>query len=192
MYWNTNDTSGNPSSALRRSSCILPNSELGKWFHLSISDVPPAEPCDDQGGRSRKELRRGKDPTYVLESPYNNAGALTNCFPPLHRLHLNVSWVSHSVSLNSNNCLKSSWVKWRAVSSASSTTHADRFCFWHLESAHPIMNRGGRDVLPLEDLFFYRSCCLESVYETCPLATSKERGGKVRTFLLLTISPYSS
>ena len=74
----------------------------------------------------------------MLESPYKSAGALTNCFPPLHRLHLNVSWVSHSVSLNSNNCLKSSWVKWRAVSSASSTTHADRFCFWHLISVlHP-------------------------------------------------------
>jgi hypothetical protein len=109
----------------------------------AISDIPAIEPYNDLRGRSRKKRKRGRESTYVLESPYNKAGALTNCFPPLHRLHLNVSWVSHSVSLNSNNCLRSSWVKWRAVSSASSTTHADRFCFWHLASAHHIMNRGG-------------------------------------------------
>lgn len=29
MYWNTYDTSGNPSSARRRSSCIWPSCELG-------------------------------------------------------------------------------------------------------------------------------------------------------------------
>jgi hypothetical protein len=59
----------------------------------------------------RERNRRERASTYVLESPYKSAGALTNCFPLLHRLHLNVSCVSHSVSLNSNNCLRSSWVK---------------------------------------------------------------------------------
>jgi hypothetical protein len=34
---------------------------------------------------------------YELVSPYKNAGALTNCFPFLQRLHLKVSWVSQFV-----------------------------------------------------------------------------------------------
>ena len=164
----------------------------------TISDIPAIEPYNDLRGTSRKRRRRGRKSTYVLESPYKSAGALTNCFPPLHRLHLNVSCVSHSVSLNSNNCLRSSWVKWRAVSSASSTTHADRFCFWHLHISYDSllgrywsMRWWRNGVLSLENLFFYRSCCLESVYETWSSATSKEQG-EVRTFLLLTISPYSS
>ena len=91
--------------------------------------------------------RRGRrSKTHVLESPYNNAGALICCLPSLHRLHLNVSWVSHIVSmLNLNNWRKSSWVKCRAVSSASSTTHAERFCFWHLViSFYPVKELKGK------------------------------------------------
>jgi hypothetical protein len=52
------------------------------------------------------------DKAHVLGSPYNSAGALTCCLPSLHRLHLNVSCVSHIVSvLKLNNWRRSSWVK---------------------------------------------------------------------------------
>ena len=204
MYWNTYDTSGNPSSALRRSSCILPNSELGKWFHLlsalsqlssrTIEDRLREEGSEKGGGVRGYEIKKGHS-TYVLESPYSRAGALTNCFPPLHRLHLNVSWVSHSVSLNSNNCLKSSWVKWRAVSSASSTTHADRFCFWHLGISSLILvdeqQRGGRTHC-LWKIFSSIVPVVWNLYTKPDDQPDLMMGGMVRTFLLLTISPYSS
>lgn len=115
-------------------------------------------------------LRSGaKKGTYVLASPYSSAGALTNCLPSLHRLHLYVSCVSHSVSvLKLNSCRRSSCVKCRAVSSASSTTQADRFCFWHLGThVREVRALGisGRDVLSLEDFLLYCSSGLEAVHE---------------------------
>lgn len=71
--------------------------------------------------------------TYLLVSPYKRAGALTSCFPSRHLLHLNVSCVSHCVvSLNLKSCLKLSTEKCRSVSSAASTTQADKSCFEHL------------------------------------------------------------
>lgn len=52
------------------------------------------------------------------------------CLPFLHRLHLKVSCVSHSVfSLNRNSCRSISTEKWRSVSSFSSTTAEESACF---------------------------------------------------------------
>lgn len=59
-----------------------------KWFHLHLVISNDTQITMHQM-------------TYVLASPYSSAGALMICRPSLHRLHLNVSWVSHSVfSLN--------------------------------------------------------------------------------------------
>lgn len=82
----------------RRASCPIQSLESGSNYITSISH------CDGPKEEERE--------TYVLGSPYNKAGAFTCCFPSLHLLHLNVSCVSHIVSvLNLNNCLRSSWVK---------------------------------------------------------------------------------
>jgi hypothetical protein len=73
--------------------------------------------------------------THLLASPYSSAGALINCLPSLHRLHLNVSCVSQTVfSLNLKSCRRSSPEKCRSVSSAASTTQADKSCLEHLKS----------------------------------------------------------
>ena len=120
--------------------------------------------------------------THLLVSPYNKAGALTSCLPSRHRLHLNVSWVSQTVvSLNLKSCRKLSTEKWRSVSSAASTTHADKSCFEHLivgltQPGSAIETHAVRS-LSLEDLLFDRSRSLESIDET---------------FLLLPITPYTS
>ena len=161
---------------------------------LSFTDDSSGGGESESDRNEEKRKQKKKQETHVLESPYNNAGALICCLPSLHRLHLNVSWVSHIVSmLNLNNWRKSSWVKCRAVSSASSTTHAERFCFWHLVvSSYSSEKEEGRGSLSLEDLFFDRSGRLESVNETCPLAISPSGSIGRHTLLLLTISPYSS
>lgn len=69
--------------------------------------------------------------TYVLASPYNNAGALMICFPSLQRLHLNVSWVSQRVlSLKRKSFRRASTEKCRSMSSFSSTTADERACLF--------------------------------------------------------------
>ena len=59
-------------------------------------------------------------------------------------------------------------MKWRAVSSASSTTQAERFCFWHLTPDQSRLARLMKDSLSLEDLFLDRPCGLESVHKAYP------------------------
>jgi hypothetical protein len=78
--------------------------------------------------------------TYVLASPYKSVDDLIICFPSLHRLHLNVSCVSHCVfSLNKNSCRRASKEKCRSVFSFSSTTADDSACFdacrWNIFSS---------------------------------------------------------
>lgn len=84
IYWKTNDTSGRPNSALNRSSCILPSSELGKWFQLLVSFLF----CSNSDHAEGRRIGVRGTATYVLASPYSKAGALTYCLPSLHRLHL--------------------------------------------------------------------------------------------------------
>ena len=52
---------------------------------LILKMIPPSPPHISNPPQNRN------GGTYVLVSPYKNAGALTICFPSLHRLHLNVS-----------------------------------------------------------------------------------------------------
>lgn len=144
IYWKTNDTSGNPTSARRRSSWLFFNSSFVKWFHLckTLRFISSSETID----------------TYVLASPYSRAGDFIICFPFLHRLHLNVSCVSHNVfSLNRKSFLSESSEKCRSASSFSSTTADDsaclEACLWNIFSSivPVVMKRytkpGCRDVL---------------------------------------------
>jgi hypothetical protein len=92
--------------------------------------VPTATPPQRTPNQPNSDEIASEKNTYVLASPYNNAGALATCFPSLHRLHLNVSCVSQSVSsLNWKSCLSASTEKWRSVSSISSTTAEESACF---------------------------------------------------------------
>src|ERR1700761_2527829 len=117
MYWKTKDTSFSPTSARSKSSWLFLSSAFVKWFHLYERLV--------QHERGRNST------TYELASPYNIAAALAICFPSLHRLHLNVSWVSQRVpSLKMNNLRRASTEKCRSISSFSSTTADERACLF--------------------------------------------------------------
>lgn len=43
MYWNTNETSGNPTSALNKSSWLFLSSTFVKWFHLYLGRVSQSQ-----------------------------------------------------------------------------------------------------------------------------------------------------
>ena len=94
-------------------------------FEFLISEVIPPE------HRDRIINTTWTETTYVLASPYRSACAFVTCLPPLHLLHLNVSWVSQIVvSLNKKSCRKSSREKCLSVSSFSSTTAEERACLF--------------------------------------------------------------
>jgi hypothetical protein len=117
---------------------------------------------------------------YVLVSPYKKAGALINCFPSRHRLHLNDSCVSQAVfSLYLNNVLKSLKLKCRSTSSAYPQISISNGAEKGVGGEYAVDDTGREGLfmrLPLKNLLLDRS-----------------RGDKSvdKTIFLLAVSPYS-
>ena len=169
MYWKTKETSGWPVSARNMSSWLFLSSAFVKWFQLQ--PPPPRTPNQPNSDEiaSEKNTLRASIPIQQRRR-FNHLLLLS-----LHRLHLNVSCVSQSVSsLNWKSCLSASTEKWRSVSSISSTTaRGESACF------------GG---LALENLFFDCPRGDEAIYEACEESRVKRGGVDVRDAELYILS----